>query len=55
MVYRFRDKKIGTPVKAMADGDYRHRRYRCTMWPCFIFGRFITIKYDNGLSSTFGL
>lgn len=46
--------KIGTPVKAMADGVIIGTGDTDVQCKGVSFGRFITIKYDNGLSSTFG-
>ncbi len=46
--------KIGTPVKAMADGVVLGTGDTDVQCKGVSFGRFVTIKYDNGLSSTFG-
>lgn len=45
---------IGTPVKAMADGIVEGVGDTDVQCPGVSFGRFILIKYDNGLASTYG-
>lgn len=45
---------IGTPVKAMADGVVAGVGDTDTQCTGVSFGRFILIKYDDGLASTFG-
>jgi murein DD-endopeptidase MepM/ murein hydrolase activator NlpD len=45
---------IGSPVKAMANGVVLGTGDTDVQCPGVSFGRFVTIKYDNGLSSTFG-
>lgn len=45
---------IGTPVKAMADGVVAGTGDTDVQCPGVSFGRFILIKYDNGLASTYG-
>jgi murein DD-endopeptidase MepM/ murein hydrolase activator NlpD len=45
---------IGTPVKAMADGVVAGTGDTDLQCPKVSFGRFILIKYNNGLASTFG-
>ncbi len=45
---------IGTPVFAMADGTIEGTGDTDIQCPRVSFGRFILIKYDNGLASTFG-
>ena len=45
---------IGTPVKAMADGVVAGLGDTDLQCPKVSFGRFILIKYDDGLASTFG-
>ncbi len=45
---------IGTPVKAMADGTVEGVGDTDVQCPGVSFGRFILIKYDNGLASTYG-
>lgn len=45
---------IGTPVKAMADGVVAGTGDTDTECVGVSFGRFILIKYDDGLASTFG-
>jgi len=45
---------IGTPVKAMADGIVAGTGDTDTQCVGVSFGRFILIKYDDGLASTFG-
>lgn len=45
---------IGTPVKAMADGVVSGTGNTDIQCPAASFGRFILIKYNNGLASTFG-
>ena len=45
---------VGTPVKAMAGGVVTGMGDTDTQCPGASFGRFVFIKYDNGLSSTYG-
>lgn len=45
---------VGTPVKAMAGGVIAGTGDTDTQCPGVSFGRFILIKYDNGLSSAYG-
>ncbi|MFZ2205486.1 MAG: peptidoglycan DD-metalloendopeptidase family protein [Minisyncoccia bacterium] len=45
---------VGTPVKAMADGIVAGIGDTDLQCPGVSFGRFVLIKYDNGLASTFG-
>jgi murein DD-endopeptidase MepM/ murein hydrolase activator NlpD len=45
---------IGTPVMAMANGVVAGTGDTDTECPDVSFGRFVLIKYDNGLASTFG-
>ncbi len=45
---------IGTPIYAMADGTVAGTGDTDVQCPRVSFGRFILIKYDNGLASTFG-
>jgi murein DD-endopeptidase MepM/ murein hydrolase activator NlpD len=45
---------IGTPVKAMSDGVVAGTGDTDIQCPAASFGRFILIKYNNGLASTFG-
>ncbi|MES2315364.1 MAG: peptidoglycan DD-metalloendopeptidase family protein [Patescibacteria group bacterium] len=45
---------IGTPVKAMADGVVAGTGDTDLQCPRASFGRFVLIKYNNGLASTFG-
>lgn len=45
---------VGTPVKAMADGVVAGRGDTDIQCGSVSFGRFILIKYNNGLASTFG-
>ncbi|MEJ0002197.1 MAG: peptidoglycan DD-metalloendopeptidase family protein [bacterium] len=45
---------VGTPVKAMADGVVAGTGDTDVQCPGVSFGRFVLIKYDNGLASTFG-
>jgi len=45
---------VGTPVKAMADGVVAGTGDTDVQCPKVSFGRFVLIKYDNGLASTFG-
>ncbi len=45
---------IGTPVKAMADGIVAGVGNTDTQCAGVSFGRFILIKYNNGLASTYG-
>ena len=45
---------VGTPVKAMADGVVAGTGDTDLQCPGVSFGRFILIKYDDGLASTFG-
>ncbi len=45
---------IGTPVKAMANGVVDGTGDTDVQCPGVSFGRFILIKYDNGLASTYG-
>ncbi|MFA6585717.1 MAG: peptidoglycan DD-metalloendopeptidase family protein [Candidatus Paceibacterota bacterium] len=45
---------LGTPVKAMADGVIAGVGNTDTQCAGVSFGRFILIKYNNGLASTFG-
>lgn len=45
---------IGTPVKAMADGVVAGIGDTDVQCPGVSFGRFILIKYNNGLASTYG-
>jgi len=45
---------VGTPVKAMAGGVVAGMGDTDTQCPGASFGRFVFIKYDNGLSSTYG-
>lgn len=45
---------VGTPVKAMADGIVAGTGNTDTQCPGVSFGRFVLIKYNNGLASTFG-
>ena len=45
---------IGTPVKALADGVVAGIGDTDIQCPGVSFGRFILIKYNNGLASTFG-
>lgn len=45
---------VGTPIKAMADGVIAGIGDTDTQCPGVSFGRFILIKYDNGLASTYG-
>jgi murein DD-endopeptidase MepM/ murein hydrolase activator NlpD len=45
---------IGTPVKAMADGVVAGVGDTDVQCPGVSYGRFVLIKYNNGLASTFG-
>ncbi len=45
---------IGTPVKALADGMVAGIGDTDIQCPGVSFGRFVLIKYNNGLASTFG-
>jgi murein DD-endopeptidase MepM/ murein hydrolase activator NlpD len=45
---------IGTPVKAMADGVVEGVGNTDVQCPGVSFGKFILIKYDNGLASSYG-
>lgn len=45
---------VGTPVKAMADGVVAGLGDTDKQCPGVSFGRFVLIKYDNGLASTYG-
>lgn len=45
---------VGTPVRAMADGVVAGRGDTDVQCSGVSFGRFILIKYDNGLASTYG-
>ena len=45
---------VGTPVKAMADGVVAGRGDTDTQCAGVSFGRFVLIKYNNGLASTYG-
>lgn len=45
---------IGTPVKALADGVVAGIGNTDIQCPGVSFGRFVLIKYNNGLASTFG-
>ena len=45
---------VGTPVKAMADGIVAGTGNTDVQCPGVSFGKFVLIKYDNGLASTFG-
>jgi len=45
---------IGTPVRAMADGVVAGTGDTDAQCPGVSFGRFVLIKYDNGLASTYG-
>ena len=45
---------IGTPVKAMADGTVLGTGNTDITCPNASFGKFVFIKYNNGLSSTYG-
>ncbi len=45
---------VGTPVKAMGGGVVAGVGDTDTMCPGASFGKFVFIKYDNGLSSAFG-
>ncbi len=45
---------IGTPVKAMADGVVAGTGNTDIQCPGVSFGKFVLIKYNNGLASTFG-
>jgi murein DD-endopeptidase MepM/ murein hydrolase activator NlpD len=45
---------VGTPVKAMADGMVMGRGDTDTQCAGVSFGRFVLIKYNNGLASTYG-
>lgn len=45
---------IGSPVKSMANGVVMGAGDTDTQCPGVSFGRWVNIKYDNGLSSTFG-
>ena len=45
---------IGTPVKAMADGVVAGTGNTDAQCPGVSFGRFVLIKYNNGLASTYG-
>lgn len=45
---------VGTPVKAMADGVVAGVGNTDVQCPGVSFGRFILIKYNDGLASTFG-
>lgn len=45
---------VGTPVKAMADGVVAGTGDTDLQCPGVSFGRFVLIKYNNGLASTFG-
>jgi len=45
---------VGTPVKAMAGGIVEGLGDTDTQCPGASFGRFVFIKYDNGLSSAYG-
>lgn len=45
---------VGTPVKAMSDGVVAGTGNTDTQCPGVSFGRFVLIKYNNGLASTFG-
>ncbi len=45
---------IGTPVMAMADGVVDGTGNTDAVCPGASFGKFVFIKYDNGLASTFG-
>lgn len=45
---------IGTPIKAMADGVVAGTGDTDVQCPRVSFGRFVLIKYDNGLASTYG-
>ena len=45
---------VGTPVKAAADGVVAGTGDTDVQCPGVSFGRFVLIKYDNGLASTYG-
>jgi murein DD-endopeptidase MepM/ murein hydrolase activator NlpD len=45
---------VGTPVKAMADGVVAGRGDTDLQCSGVSFGRFVLIKYNNGLASTYG-
>jgi len=45
---------VGTPVKAMADGVVAGRGDTDTQCSGVSFGKFILIKYNNGLAGTYG-
>jgi murein DD-endopeptidase MepM/ murein hydrolase activator NlpD len=45
---------MGTPVMAMADGTVMGTGNTDLTCPAASFGKFVFIKYNNGLSSTFG-
>ena len=45
---------VGTPVKAMADGVVAGRGDTDTQCAGVSFGRFVLVKYNNGLASTYG-
>ena len=45
---------VGTPVKAMADGTVLGTGDTDLTCPSASFGKFVFIKYNNGLSSTYG-
>lgn len=45
---------VGTPVKAMADGVVAGTGDTDVQCPGVSFGRFVLIKYNNGLASTYG-
>src|SRR5262249_8647684 len=45
---------VGTPVKALADGTVAGTGDTDVQCPGVSFGRFVLIKYNNGLASTFG-
>ncbi|MES2023607.1 MAG: peptidoglycan DD-metalloendopeptidase family protein [Patescibacteria group bacterium] len=45
---------VGTPVKAMADGIVSGTGDTDIQCPGVSFGRFVLIKYNNGLASTYG-
>lgn len=45
---------VGTPVKAMASGTIAGIGDTDTQCPGASFGRFLLIKYDNGLASAYG-
>lgn len=45
---------VGTPVKAMADGIIAGTGDTDKQCPGVSFGRFVLIKYNNGLASTYG-